>query len=449
MRAGLGRLALAVAFSAGCAVPAACAGPAPAGTVSVIGNWSGAEENSFQEVLHEFERETGIHAIYHGSQSLNKELETDVRQGHPPDVAIVSSLGQLAGYAAAGVLKPFTLPGAETNRYGRQWLRWSQDVRPGDAAPDQWYAFVFKADLRSAIWYDPTALRALLGPQETAAMPATWDQLVALQNRIRAAHGIPWCVGMESTPNSGWPGTDWIADILLHQSGVEAYQDWTNGRLPWTSAVVRQAWTTWGSLVQGPGAVAGGTQGALLTNYAAAGNLMFAQPPGCYLDHKAAFVMANYRGGTPPAQPGADFDFFPSPDAGGGTGDVREVSADFATMFNATPQAEKLIQFLASDAAQRIWPGIATGSAFSADAELPPSVYSDDVKRRVAATLHSGTLCFNASDLMPASLSAAFNQAVLAYLSDPARLDALLAQLESLRQQAYSTQTGTFKCGRA
>jgi alpha-glucoside transport system substrate-binding protein len=42
-------------------------------------------------------------------------------------------------------------------------------------------------------------------------------------------------------------------------------------------------------------------------------------------------------------------------------------------------------------------------------------------------------LCFDAADLMPATMRNAFYRAVLEYLSDPTQLDQLLKELDGVR----------------
>jgi len=451
----LRRLAMVALLTGSVAGLGACGASEPAGTVTVIGNWSGAEAADFQQVLHEFETQTGIHAIYSGSQSLNKELETDVRQDHPPDVAMVSSLGQLAEFAAEGALKPFTLDDDANKMYGTAWTGWANNLG-SRGSPHQWYALPFKVDFGSLVWYDPQAVRQLEGTQWTppaAGDPNGWDELGQLEAHVVAHGGAPWCVGMASPPNSGWPGTGWIADILLHQSGPALYEEWTNGTLPWSSPQVRQAWTTWGTMVAAGRST--NPKPMLITTYGSAGQPMFDSSPGCYLDHKAGFVMGFYQAdtakGKPPLRPGVDYGFFPFPSIDGQSGTTGLASADFAAMFRDTPQAERLIQFLESDPAQRIWPGINTGAAFSADRHVPPDVYSNDVKRNIAAMLTTDTLCFNAEDLMPAAMSNAFNQAVLAYLNQPTsnELGLLTNGLDKISAQTHWIRpNGTFRCGR-
>jgi alpha-glucoside transport system substrate-binding protein len=416
------------------------------GTVTLQVSESPPEEAALQDhVLAEFTRETGIRVIFQPStRALDQVLQAELQTGTQPDVAILPSPGQLQTFASQGVLQPIdSALGNQTNQYGPQWASLEhaiQESGPGSHV----YAVPIKIALKSAIWYNPTALQRLLGASWDGTPPVDWQQLIDLTNLITAHGGTPWCMGMESTPVSGWPGTDWIEDILLHQSGPETYGKWADGMLPWPGpGPIAQAFGTWQLIVDNPKNIAGGTEGALLTNFADASTPLFNNPPGCYLDHTAYIDNSKNT-----HRPGVDFSFFPFPTINGNNG--VEVSADFAAVFRATPQAESLIRFLASDVGQRLWPAVPGIGAFSANRTVTEAVYPDVVSKQVAYVLaHANTLCFDASDLMPSAMSYAFNQAILAYLSnpDPRTLDASLAELESVRVEAYKDTTSNYQCG--
>jgi alpha-glucoside transport system substrate-binding protein len=289
---------------------------------------------------------------------------------------------------------------------------------------------VVKANAKSIIWYNPKQMPELAQVPESKIQ--AWDQLVTRVETIAKTGGTPWCMGMGSTPTSGWPGTDWIEDILLHQFGTEIYQKWASGQLPWTSTEVSKAWQDWGGIT-----ATTSSRSALLTDWGDAGRSMFTNPPGCYLHHQNSFVIANYQTYSKDLKPGVDFDFFRFPDFNSHLGGAFEVSADLAGMFNDTPQARKLISYLAAAKAQAIWPH-SGGGAFSVNKNVTPSVYQDDVSKRITQELTTAkALCYDAADLMPATMRNAFYRAVLEYLSDPnqpKQLNQLLDKLEQVRK---------------
>jgi alpha-glucoside transport system substrate-binding protein len=381
------------------------------GGVTVLSPWTGAEGAAFQQVLDRFTKKTGIKVEVQGTRALEQVLTAGVQKGTPPDIAVLPSLGELAGYVRQGAVAALDDP-SERSRGGR-WVQLEQVQAGGRTAR---YAVAVKADLKSLIWYRPSQVSAL----QPGASPAL-SQLAD----VGRAHPRAWCLGMGNTPVSGWPGTDWIEDFVLHQAGPDTYRQWAAGRVAWSAPAIRQAFTAWRDL-----ALAGQDAArVLLTDFSDAGTPMFGPTPGCYLHHQASFVIGDLGG----AKLGTDVDAVAFP----GRPHTWEVSANLAAMFEATTQARRLMSFLGTDEAQGVWPAVTHGGVFSAGASVDPAVYDNPVSRRIATTL-AGTggdrLCFDASDLMPAAMTDAFYRAVLEFVAAPDRLDPLLAQLEQVRQ---------------
>jgi len=70
---------------------------------------------------------------------------------------------------------------------------------------------------------------------------------------------------------------------------------------------------------------------------------------------------------------------------------------------------------------------------FSLNADTEPTIYRHEVGRGIAEILRTDTLCRDASDVMPAAMTKAFQRAVLEFQQDPGRLDELLRNLEKIR----------------
>lgn len=411
------------------AILAACSTLDPAGSVSVLGSWNDTEAQDFQKVLDQFQQDTGVKVYYQGTRALDEDLAAEVQNDTPPDMSISPSLGDLRHYLKNNKLHSLddVIDKPERDLYIKQW----PEVQK--LGTNSLYGVVVKASLKSIIWYDPK--------QRPEPAVQTWDQLVTRGETIAKTGGRPWCMGMGSTPISGWPGTDWIQDILLHQFGREIYQQWASDKLPWTSQEVKKAWQEWGIITATTGPLP-----SLLTDWSDAGSPMFKNRPGCYWDHQPSSIITryqNYPGET--LTPGKDFDFFPFP-AGVADG-AFQVSADMAVMFNDTPQARKLIKYLATAKAQAIWPHIGDG-AFSVNKKVNQGVYPDDVSKKISAALtNAKTLCYSASDSMPTAMRDAFYRAVLEYLSDPSRLDKILDELDEVRQGIPPGEWLTIPCG--
>ncbi|MFD9093676.1 extracellular solute-binding protein [Streptomyces collinus] len=368
-------------------------------TVTLLANWTGDDARHLRDaVIAPFERAHRVHVDYQGSSAESQVLSADVEAGTPPDVVVLTGPGELADYAGRGQLRPV------------------EDLLPEGAFGTSWatplhghvYWFPLKADVKSLVWY----------PGGTAVP------------ELRRAAGRPdqWCVGLGSGATSGWPGTDWVEDILLQQAGPRTYQRWARGLLPWQSKEVERAWRTWGRLV-GAGHAPDVVARALKTGYQDASKLLAGHPRQCTLEHQASFVRS-YR-------PWKDAHGAYRPSAelipGATARNTWEVSGDLVALLHDTPQARQLIRHLASTDAQRAWNAKESGFSVSAAAQ-PAADPTGSWHRSLARELldPDAAHCFDASDAMPPPVRDAFTQATIDFLADPRHLDALLADLDSI-----------------
>ncbi|MEV5147974.1 ABC transporter substrate-binding protein [Streptomyces sp. NPDC052727] len=370
-------------------------------TVTLLANWTGEDEKNFRKaVIEPFERKHHIHVDYQGSNAESQVLGADVEAGTPPDVVVLTGPGELAEYARQKHLLPLE-DLVDRGDFGTSWAM--------PLADRHVYWFPLKADLKSIVWYPADA---------------------AEQERKQAAHQpAAWCVGMGSGATSGWPGTDWIEDILLQRYGPGVYEQWARGKLRWGSKQVRAAWTTWGDLI-GAGGDPDLVRRALKTPYEAASRPVTTSPRGCTLEHQASFIRGRQH-----AWKDVDGRYEPSAQLlfGAPANRAWEVSGDLVALLHATPAAEKLIRYLASADAQRAWS--AQQSGFSVHAGVPPAGGADpDWRRSLALTLRDkrAVHCFDASDAMPPAVRDAFGEAAIEFLAHPRHLEDLLHSLDTL-----------------
>ncbi len=395
------------------------------GRVAVLGTWGGNEQDAFMAMVKPFEDRTGVKVEYEGTRDLNAVLTTRVAGGNPPDVAGLPGPGQMAEFARQGKLidlATFLDMSAMQQQYSQDWLRLAQ-------VDGKQTGIFIKTALKGPIWYNPKTFGSVSG----GTTPKTWDELMALSDKIAASGTTPWCIGLESGAASGWPGTDWIEDIVLRQAGADAYDRWHRGELKWTSPEIKRAWETWGRITSNDKMVYGGKQTMLTTNFGDAGNPMFQNPPRCYMHHQGSFITDFFVKANPGLQPGEGYNLFPFPSFGG-NGDAQVVAGDLFGMFKDTPQARALIQYLTTPEAQQIW--AKRGGAISPNKQVPMSVYPDDITRQMAQSLVGAqTVRFDASDLMPEAMNNAFWKAVLDFVQNPGNLDSILANLDKVQQE--------------
>jgi alpha-glucoside transport system substrate-binding protein len=197
--------------------------------------------------------------------------------------------------------------------------------------------------------------------------------------------------------------------------------------LTWTSPEIKSAFQRYGEIASNSD---GGSANIITTKFQDSGNGLFTDPPQCLFLHQATFMTQFFR-----SQAGArdgEYDFFPMPDldpayAGSVTG-----GGDLFGMFNDTPQARALMRYLVTPEAQSIW--VKRGGALSVNTSVTD--YPDDISRRAAAVLSSASqFRFDASDLMPEQMNAAFLQAMVDYTRDQGSLDSILGHLDDVQRQ--------------
>ncbi len=406
---------------------AAAGGKQIGGSVTVLATWGGSEQDSFMAMIKPFEDATGVQVQYEGTRDLNAVLTTRVQAGNPPDLAGLPGPGQMAQFAQAGKLVDLsTVLDVPTykSQYAQTWL----DLATTNG---KLVGIFIKTSVKGLIWYDPKVWQA-----KGFKIPQTWDEMMALSQQMAASGTTPWSIGLENGAASGWPGTDWLEDIVLRQSGEQVYDQWWQGQIAWTSPQIKQAWQTWGQIVSDPKMVNGGANGMLTTAFGDSGNCLFANPPGCYMVHQASFITDFFTQANPGITATVDFDFFPFPPFTAGAPVSTEMAGDLFGMFNDTPQARALISYLTTPEAQAIW--VQRGGAISPNKLVPLSLYPDDLSRKAAQLLvGSQVAVFDASDLMPSAMNDAFWKAILNYVQNPSSLDSILQGLDTVQKDSY------------
>jgi alpha-glucoside transport system substrate-binding protein len=398
------------------------------GTVSVLATWGGSEQDSFLAMVKPFEERTGIRVQYEGTRDLNAVLTTRVQGGNPPDVAGLPGPGQMAEFARQGKLIDLggVLDQSQLRQqYTEDWLKLAQ-------VDGKQVGIFIKVAMKGPIWYNTSAFNQVSGGNT----PKTWTDLMQLSERIASGGTTPWCVGLESGAASGWPGTDWLENIILRQAGPDVYDRWAQGQVKWSSPEIKRAWETWGQIVGNPQMVFGGRQAILSTPFGDAGNPMFLNPPRCYMISQGSFFTDFLTKAPGNPKPGEGFNFFPFPTIDQRYEGVQVVAGDLFGMFRDTPQARALMQYLTTPEAQEIW--VKRGGALSPNQRVSPDSYPDPVSKQLGqALVNAKNVRFDGSDLMPEAMNAAFWRAVLDFVQNPGNLDSILSRLDQVQADAY------------
>jgi alpha-glucoside transport system substrate-binding protein len=401
------------------------------GVVHVLNVWSGSEADSFSAVLKPFQDQTGINVEYESTRDIAATLTTRLQAGNPPEIAGMPGPGQMYQYADQGKLVALdNVVDVNTMKqnYSSSWIDLGKSPKSGKTV-----GIFMRVSLKGLVWYDPKNFQA------KGYKPATsWSGLTSLSQQIASGGTTPWCIGLESGSASGWPGSDWIKEIVLSQSGPTVYDNWVNGKLRWTSPEIKQAFQTWGSQVLGSNAsnVFGGKQFMLATAFGDAAQPMFQSPPRCYMHNQASFITSFFDAYATAPKAGTDYNFFDLPPVSSQNAGDHVVAGDLFGMFKNTAQARALMKYLTTPKAQAIW--VKRGGAISPSTQVPQSDYPDAISKSIAKSIVSAkTVKFDAGDLMPAAMQAEYWKDVLDYVNNPSQLDSILARADKVQADAY------------
>ncbi len=312
------------------AAPAAqidCQGAASGDTITLLYQWSGAEEERLNEILKPLVDACGI-VLQPESTRDQALLDTRVQAGTPPDIAFWN-VTQLQQYQDD--LQPMDALGAAADSYAEFFLT------PG-TIEGKWVGLPVKADIKTIIWYSPFMFEA-----QEYAVPTTWEELDTLVEQMVANGEVPWSMGFESGDATGWTASDFIQDILLVTQGPDYVLDIISGEVPYNDEGVKQAYELYGKWAADPVYTVGGAEGSLSTGFLDAIYKPFADPPEAMMVKQSGFAGGEILKQFPDLVYGEDYDFFAVPGAQGLQG-----GTDWMMAFNDTPAVRALVVYLSS-----------------------------------------------------------------------------------------------------
>jgi alpha-glucoside transport system substrate-binding protein len=402
----------------------ACAGATEEmGTVNVVHQWvSGGEGESFQAVVGPWEEQSGNQMEGLATRDLLAIVTTRVEGDNPPDIAALAAPGTMQRFAQDGqlvALDSFLDMDRIRNEYSQAWI----DLCTVDS---KLYCIAYKASNKSTVWYDPKTFT-----DAGVETPGTWEEMIAVSDQLLQSGISPWSIGVESSGSSGWPGTDWIGQIILSESGPEVYDQWVNHDIPWTDPRIKSAWEKFGQIALTEGYVPGGANFILSTNFVPASYLPFESPPQAGMYFLASFAQAFIEKQFPDLVIEEDYSFFPFPTINPQYEGAVTGGADLLVMFNDTPAARSLMEYLSTAEAQQIW--VERGGFTSTNNQVDLNSYPDPLAAKAAQQLTDAQIFrFDADDIWGGELQAAFWKGILDYLTDPSRLDSILQEIESV-----------------
>jgi alpha-glucoside transport system substrate-binding protein len=377
-------------------------------SVSIYGPWSGTEAKEIEATMASWAKSNKITVHYSGDANFAQNIATKIQGNAVPDIAFFPQPGLLDAAIKTG--KVVATDSTTKANVAKNWSTdWSNYITVGGKL----YGTPLDANVKGYVWYSPTEFKKL-----GVSVPTTYADLLTLTQTLQQKTGkAPWCAGFNSGQASGWPGADWLADIVLREAGPTVYDSWVSGKTKFTDPAIAKSLTDLGQILTNSKYVNAGFGNVASINSTAFGDVAAPLASGkCLLTHQANFLEASFStvktasGATPKVGPDGDVWAFMLPPVTAGNGQSVTGGGDFAAAFNSNSATTKLMDYLSSSAWANKLVGAKGSSFISANKGVNTALVTDPLLNSATKTLQasSTTFRFGADDLMPAAVEDAF-----------------------------------------
>lgn len=392
-------------------------------SISVMTSMGGKLLEAFETVIENFSEETGYEVQVETVDDISTLLVTRSEAGNLPDVVQLAKPGQMIDFVEQG--KVIELDKSIVADHPKGFVELG-------SVDDKLYGIFLDASLKSLVWYSPKHFE-----EKGYEIPKTWDELMTLTDEMASNGDNPWVLGLESGGASGWPGTDWLEDIIIRMHGTEFYDKWVNHEVEWTDPRVKEAWELFGEIFKNENYVLGGDETIVSLAWNEAANYLFTDPANAYMYKQGTFVQAFIKENNPDLVPGEDYSVFALPPIDEAEhGNPLMGAGDIIFGFSDKPAVRELLAYLASEEAQKVM--AETGQGLAVNKNVSTDVYPDPINAEAAQILKSSTnFRFDGSDLMPGAVgSGSFWTGMMDYFSGE-DLDTILEDIEKSAEKAY------------
>ena len=341
---------------------------------------------------------TGAKVEYEGSKEFEAQLVVRVKSGNPPDIAYVPQPGLVKTLVSdTGKVQEISDSASKTmdKWFDKIWRSYS-------TIEGKTYSVPLDANVKSFVWYKPATFK-----KNGWTIPTTWDEMMALSDKIAASGIKPWCAGIASGDATGWVVTDWMEDVMLRENGAEGYDDWVSHKIPFNDPKVAAAMDRVGKILKDPKYVNGGLGDvkSIATTTFQDGGLPILEDK-CAMHRQASFYAANFPPGTKIGEDGDVFAFY-LPPVDPAKGKPVLGAGNFVTAFADRPEVHAFQTYLATD----VWANqkgkvTPNGGFVSANKGLDIANVASSIDQLSVEILQDpeAVFRFDGSDLMPGAV---------------------------------------------
>jgi alpha-glucoside transport system substrate-binding protein len=401
-------------------------GGAVAGTVTVVGPWTGRDAQSFESVAQRFmESYPGTKVVYtYVGDRLRAKLAAAADGGTLPDVAAVGQPRLMRELAEQDLLAPL------------DYLKDDIEQNFGESGvvvgkvDDTLYGVLFKVSNKSTVWYSVHAFQdAGVAVSETW----TWADLTA-NAKVLTSSGVP---AYSIAGADGWTLADLFDNVYLRQAGAENYDRLAAHDISWTDDSVKTALRTVAGVFRNRDDM---PDDPLEIPFEESVSNVFEETPKAAMVIEGDFVptVVDPPNPVPVAfgrAPGLDYDVFSFPSIAGSP-PMAVGTGENMVSFNDEPATKAFMQYLTTAEAAQIW--ARRGWFASLNKNVYPTIYPDVITRKTAGALSQvEAFRYDLSDLQPPAFAARLSELFRDLLRRPGDVDRIADALEEAAKKAY------------
>ncbi len=372
--------------------------------------------SSLQTIFDDFSTQTSTTIDYTEDPNISDYLLNCLSLSNCPDVAFIPNSGIIQDLIKQGSVEPLDsiLPDFNTY-YGAAW----RDI---GSVNQTLYGLPFNANSKSMVYFSPSSFSSI-----SATKPNNWSELLATANSFVSNSQIPFSIGAESGPASGWPLTDIFENILVRTAGPEAHRDLVNHTLSWTDPSVVLAMERFTDIIGEEAYIYEGIDSIITTSFIDAFTNVF---PGSYANiYFGATFHINFLWSG--AVPLVDYDYFLFPIINPDYGKPMIGGVDLVILLSNTVSAQSFIQFLAEPETGELWI-TSSASNISPNNAVDLNLYSNPIIKNLAEEIvNTEVFLYDLDDQLPSELQTYFWGALLDFVENQDEIPRILEGIET------------------
>ena len=387
----------------------------------------GANETDLNNVLAYFAEATGAKVSHLGNlKDFKQAVVTNHEGGTSPNITGIQLVGFGKDMAKRGAFTPqcYDMANCELldwfrDNYasGQDWI--DSGTWEGPDGKKHWYGPNYFTFHFENVYYVPENFE-----DEGYKVPQTMEELKALEDRIVADGGTPWCHGLLAGDGTGFTAQQLMADFLLRTQPIDVYDKYTTNEIKMDDPRIVAALEELGEILLDDKKVAGGPNGIPTLNWITSAAGLFSNPPECYMYHQGTY-MSQY---LPKDKKYGDWDFFYFPKPPNKPGFAKypvNGGGAFMTITKDSPVARGFIEWIKTPIAHELW--IAQGGTLTPHKHVNKALFADEATAKMnEILLNADPFRFNAGEVFPSAVGGiCLNRAMVDYVGGKSAKEAL------------------------